>query len=107
MIGTIDIQWWSLLVVAGGLYVMLCVRVARRVGATGRSTAKWFFITFAFTAIPAAVLLMRIARDNKKGKTARQAPGRCRHCGGLIVQDESAERLCPNCGMKMDEDNLA
>jgi len=49
---------WLVVLVAGGLYVFMSVRVARQMGKTGRSTLRWLFITLCFTAIPAGVVLL-------------------------------------------------
>ena len=49
---------WLVVLVAGGFYVFMSIRVARQMGKAGRSTLKWFFITLCFTAIPAGVVLL-------------------------------------------------
>ena len=49
---------WPVIALAGAFYILMSVRVARQMGKTGRSTLKWFFITFCLTAIPAAAVLL-------------------------------------------------
>ena len=103
---------WLFIAVLAGLYVLTCVRVALQAGKGGRSTVRWFFITLIFTAIPAAIV---IVRDRRRIKTASCSAtiARCRHCGQFlsgeldIETDEMGEKICPHCGMKLDEVHLA
>lgn len=95
------------------LYVITCVRIARRVkSATGRSAAVWFFITLVLTAVPAAIVLLRHYRRMKYPSRKQDLPPRrCRHCGRVLTEknldDVIDQQTCPHCGMKIDKDHLA
>ena len=104
---------WVLIGVLALLYVVMCVRIARRVGRTGRSAVLWFFTTFALTALPAAIVLMRHQAAQLR-KTPADAPNaasedrgaRCRHCGAVLTTGPT-DNTCPHCGMILNEDHLA
>ena len=103
---------WVLFALVGAMYVLMCVRVAGRMARIGRSGAAWFFISFFFTAIPAARVLRRYSRQaravNAAGTPGRAA-GRCRHCGAVLGDRAAPDRpaVCPRCGMKLGQEELA
>ena len=100
---------WVLMALLGVLYVVLCVRVAIRVGKAGHSAVMWFFITLIFTAIPAYLLVLRRWMRRAGAEANQSSPRRCRHCGGLLVDPPSDGQgaVCPHCGMSLDTEHLA
>ena len=103
--------YWIMLALVAAMYVLMCIRVARRMARIGRSGVAWFFISFFLTAIPAAGVLRqhnRQARAPAAGSADHPAR-RCRHCGAVpgdrVGPDEPA--VCPRCGMKLEEETLA
>jgi len=116
---------WVFVALAGVLYVVMSVRVALQMRRIGRRPVRWFFITFFFTAIPSAVVLLRhrfawlFRKDSRTARrsgdrppdVARGAGRACPHCGLRIDLDEPAApsgvRTCPRCRMILDENYLA
>lgn len=103
-------HYWTILALVAAMYVVMCVRVARRMARIGRSGLAWFFISFFCTAIPAGRVLRRHYRQAKAaGKGAPRAVRRCRHCGAVLGDDAPARGrdVCPQCDMKLNEETLA
>ena len=103
-------HYWPILALIGAMYVVMCIRVARRMAHIGRSGAAWFFISFFCTALPAAVVLRRHSRRRRAAPPAGNgATPRCRHCGAVLAGDGRALEppVCPECGMKLGEETLA
>lgn len=111
LMATMSDSQWLLMAILGVLYVVLCVGVAIRMGKAGRSAVAWFFITVVFTAIPACLLVLRrtARRARDEADHIRQAPRRCRHCGGLLVEEspQGGGELCQHCGMTLETEHLA
>ena len=120
MIADVPIRW----VLIGMLvlfHVLACVRMARRMGQTGRSVPTWFLITFFFTGVPAMIVLYRdpARRAGPRSRRPRDQPSapyvdldhkppiRCRHCRQLVppeaVDDVDGLAACPFCGLPLDE----
>ena len=106
---------WVFLGLIAAAYVGMCVRIARRVGRTGRNPVAWFFITLVLTAIPAGVVLLRRGasqpRPASEREPAEERLRRCPHCGGFLDCLESGPGagpgICPHCGMKTEKEHLA
>lgn len=99
------------------VYLIMSVRVALRMGASGRSFWKWLLITVFCTGVPAMIVLGRGRRPRRQGVAAgggnRRGAGdgpplRCPHCNRPVARDEidstSGVGVCPHCGMPMDGD---
>jgi len=102
--------YWIVLALVAAMYVIMCIRVARRMVHIGRSGVAWFFISLFLTSIPAARALRRHYRQARSADRAnRRAAGRCRHCGAVLGESttDSEPAVCPQCGMKLTEETLA
>ena len=103
-------EYWAVLAVCAVLYAFMCVRVARRMAAIGRSGVAWFFISFFFTAIPAGQVLRRhySQAPAADGRTSRDVR-RCEHCGAVLADDapRGERAVCPQCDMTLNEETLA
>jgi len=101
---------WVVIALVAAMYVVMCVRVARRMAHIGRSGAAWFFISLFCTSIPAAVLLKRhYHRGGADERNSSRPTRRCRHCGA-VLGDEAAPNgraRCPQCDMTLNEETLA
>ena len=102
---------WAVIGVAGALYVVMSVRIARNMGRIGYNPIAWFFINVVATAIPAMIVLLH-HRSRQCGLRSSDGPGRCRHCNALLPAtldrtEPSGIAECPSCGMKLDEEYLA
>lgn len=110
---------WGLVALMGLCYAGICLRMALRMAATGRSLWKWLLITFFCTGVPAAIVLYRdeIARRMPHGPPG-EATGepldveltRCPHCGRLVPPGEpdapAGLAECPHCHLPIDEAKL-
>jgi len=100
-------HYWVMVAVVAAMYVVMCVRVAGRMAAIGRSGVRWFFISFFCTSIPAARELRRHYRQVRSdSEQASRAVKRCRHCGA-VLDKEARGAVCPQCDMKLNEETLA
>lgn len=122
-------QEWFIAMVAA-FYLYTCFRVARRMGAIGRSTGKWFLISLFASAIPATIVLIKEMRRRQEAhdepvrtqpdaKETPQSddtahsqaglPRRCPHCHQLLAEDQPQAVVpqCPSCKMTIDEGRYA
>ena len=101
---------WAIFALVAAMYVVMCLRIARRMARIGRSGVAWFFISFFCTAGPAAIAIRRHCSDAEPpDQDDDRARGRCVHCGAVLgrTADPAGGDLCPECGMKLDQENLA